>query len=42
VPMFMIVVCYLWSMADAGSAAKRYKRTKIDRPAPPVDKDFEI
>ena len=41
-PMGMIVAIYLWSISDASIAAKPYKKTIVEHPKPPVDKDFEI
>lgn len=42
VPLFIAVGCHVWAISDAASRAKRLETRKIDRPRPPVDKDFEL
>ncbi len=41
-PLFLAVAAHIGAIADAGALAKRNKFEKVDRPAPLVDKDFEI
>lgn len=41
-PLGVAVIFHLWSIMDAASKAGNYRAAKIDRPTPPVDKDFEI
>lgn len=43
VGLAMIMFAHLWSVADASARSKRLQpRKTIDRPAPPVDKPFEM
>jgi hypothetical protein len=41
-PLLLAAVCHLWAISDAVARAKRSERRKIERPRPPVDKDFEL
>lgn len=41
-PLFLAIVCHLGAIFDAAHLAKRNKIDKIERPAPLIDKDFEI
>lgn len=42
IPLFIAVGCHVWAISDAASRAKRLESRKIERPKPPVDKDFEL
>jgi hypothetical protein len=43
VPLLVAMVTWIVSLADASTTAKKYQSHKrIDRPIPPVDKEFEI
>ncbi len=41
-PLLVTLVCWVVGVADASSKAKRVPALRVDRPVPPVDKDFEI
>jgi len=41
-PVGLAAAFHLWSIFDAASKAGHYRSTKVERPIPPVDKDFEI
>jgi hypothetical protein len=41
-PLVLTVFFWLWSVSNASGRAKSVHRPLIDRPVPPVDKDYEI
>lgn len=41
-PVGFAVIFHLWSIFDAASKAGPSRPTRIERPVPPVDKDFEL
>jgi tetratricopeptide (TPR) repeat protein len=41
-PLAIAAICHLWAIYEAASRAGTRKQLKIDRPVPPVNKDFEI
>lgn len=42
IPLAVAAFCHLWAIYDAAARAQGGSRQKVDRPKPPVDKDFEI
>lgn len=42
IPLLLAAVCHLWAIFEAASKSEGRKRKPIDRPRPPVDKDFEL
>ncbi len=41
-PLLLIAGAYMVSLFDISATAKRFTRKPVERPKPPVDKDFEI
>lgn len=41
-PLLLAAICHIWAIFDAAGKANRYQRRPIERPVPPVDKDFEL
>lgn len=41
-PLMIAAVCHLWAIFDAAGKAGKHERKRIERPVPPVDKDFEL
>lgn len=42
VPIFIAACCWLFGISDASSRAKRFEPRSVQRPVPPVDKNFEL
>lgn len=42
IPLAIAGFCHLWATLDAGQRASQLQRKRVDRPAPPVDKPFEL
>lgn len=41
-PLMLAAICHIWAIFDAAQRAQTHTRKKLDRPVPPVDKDFEL
>lgn len=41
-PLLLAAICHIWAIFDAAGKANRYERKTVERPVPPVDKDFEL
>lgn len=41
-PLAVAAFCHLWAIYDAAARAQGATRQKVERPRPPVDKDFEL
>lgn len=41
-PLLFAAICHIWAIFDAASKSGEHQKKRVDRPTPPVDKDFEI